>query len=320
MEVVVPLRVHAQAALRARGDDPRVVQVGLGDQEERPVQIGREAVHGGRQLLQEVARARVGQGVHRVQAQPVDPVVPQPRQRAVHQIRPHLVGAGRIQVHGDAPGRVVGVGEVRAEGGQVVAGRAQVVVHHVQDHAEAERVRPVDEPFQRLGPAVRLVHRPQRDPLVPPAMPSGEGAQRHQLDVGDAQAHQVFEALGGGVEGALGGVRPHVQLVQDPAGQRTPRPRGTPGVPPVVDDRAQPVGAVRLAARSRVRQHRPVVHREAVSRPVTRLRLTAPPPRPLRIALQRARGAVALHTSPRPACGAHTSNCTTVPLRCSTVM
>ncbi|MEY9485415.1 hypothetical protein RKD26_001209 [Streptomyces calvus] len=298
VEVVVPLGVHAEAAVLARGDDPRVVQIRLGDQEQRPARVGGQVVHGPGQLLQEVAGARVHQRVHRVQPQPVDAVVPQPRQRAVHQVGAHLVGAGGVQVDRRAPRGVVGVGEVRAELRQMIARRAQVVVHDVQDHTQTQRVRPVDEPLQSVRPAVRLVHRPQRHALVPPPVHAREGTHRHQLHVGHAQLREMTQTFGGGVEGALARERAHVQFVQHRAGQLTPGPLGPPGEPVVVDDRAQPVGTVRLAARTRIGQDGAVVQREAVPRPVPRLGLRPPPPLPLRIALHRARVAVAPERHP----------------------
>src|SRR3712207_8399161 len=40
----------------------------------------------------------------------------------------------------------------------VVAGRPEVVVDDVEDHAEPARVARVHEPLERLGAAVRVVH------------------------------------------------------------------------------------------------------------------------------------------------------------------
>ncbi|CAM5743186.1 hypothetical protein SALBM311S_02940 [Streptomyces alboniger] len=107
---------------------------------------------------------------------------------------------------------------------------------------------PVDEALQPLGTAVRLVHRPQRDALVTPAVPPREGAQRHQFDVGDAQFDEMPQAFRGRFQRALACVRAHVQLVQNRSGQRASGPLGAPRVPLVIHDRAQPVGAVRLPA------------------------------------------------------------------------
>ena len=54
VHVVVPLRLQAVPAGLARGDQPRVVEVGLGDQRQRPAQVGGEALHLDRHLLEQV--------------------------------------------------------------------------------------------------------------------------------------------------------------------------------------------------------------------------------------------------------------------------
>ncbi len=298
VEVVVPLGVQPQAARLAGGDQARVVQVGLGDQEQRTAQPHRQPVHRRGELLQEVVRPGVAQRVHRVQPQPVQPVVPQPGQGAVHQELADLVRTGGVQVHRGAPRRVVRVGEVRAERGQVVARRTEVVVDHVEHDAQAQLVRPVHEPLEGLRTPVRLVHRPEGDALVAPAVPAGERAERHQLHVGDAQIRQVLQPRRGRVQGALGRERADVQLVEDRARQRPPRPVHPPPVAPVVDDGAQPVRAVRLPPRARVRQHRPVVHREPVPRPVPGLGLRRPPPPAQRVGFHRVLAPVAMERHP----------------------
>lgn len=248
VEVVVPLGVQAEAARRARGRGPRVAEVGLGDQRERTAQFGRERVGRRGQLLQEGQRPPVGQGVHRVQPQPVQPVVPQPGERAAQQERPHLVRAGGVEIDRRAPRRAMGLGEVRAEGREVIAGRAEVVVDHVQQDRETETVRRVHEALQPLRPAVRFVHRPERHALVPPPVGAGERADRHQRHMGDAEPGQVPEPGRRRVEGALLGVRADVQLVQDGARKPPARPVGAPLEQGVVDDGALAVRPVRLAA------------------------------------------------------------------------
>ena len=73
-------------------------------------------------------------------------------------------------------------------------------MHEVEDDRQARVVRRVDEAAQRVGPAVRLVHRVQRDAVVAPAVRPVERAQRHQLDVADAEVAQVPEVRDRGVE------------------------------------------------------------------------------------------------------------------------
>lgn len=98
VEVVVPLGVQPEAARVARCRGPRVAEVGLGDQRQRTAQFRRERVGRRRQFLQEGQRPAVGQGVDRVQSQPVQPVVPQPAERAAQQEGPHLVRTGSVEI------------------------------------------------------------------------------------------------------------------------------------------------------------------------------------------------------------------------------
>ena len=292
MEVVVPLGVQADTARVARCRRARVAQIRLGDEEQRAPHLGGESVDRGREFLQEGERPVVDQGVHGVEAQAVQPVVPQPGERAAEQEGADLVRAGGVEVDRRAPGRGVGVGEVGTEGGQVVAGRAEVVVDHVQHHAEAVRVGCVDKALQCLRSAVRLVHGPQRHPLVAPAVHPGERAERHQLDVGDAQLGQFAEPFGRRVECSPGGVRADVELVQ----HRTPQPFPVPGVAPHIGvlphQRARAVRAVGLTARAGVGQHRAAVQREAVPGAVVGLRLGGPPVPALCVPGHRALGAL----------------------------
>ena len=180
VEVVAPLRGQPVPARLPRGDQPGVVQVGLGDQHQVPVQQRGQRLHLRGELLKEMQRPVVLERVHRVQPQPVQVVVTQPHQRVLDQERAHLVRARLVQVHRRAPRSHVRLGEVRPERAEPVAD-ADVVVHHVEQHRQAPGVAGVHEPLQRVRPAVRLVHGPQVDPVVTPAVLAGERGDRHQL-------------------------------------------------------------------------------------------------------------------------------------------
>ena len=76
VEVVAPLRVEPVAAGLARRDQPRVVEVGLGDQRQRPAAGGPTAPRPRSPAPRGGARSRVvGERVHGVEPQPVDVVV-----------------------------------------------------------------------------------------------------------------------------------------------------------------------------------------------------------------------------------------------------
>ncbi len=75
VHVVTPLRVQAEPTGIAGGHQPRVVEVGFGDHEQRPPLLGGEPVHRDGDLLKEVDGPAVGKGMHSVQPQAVAVVV-----------------------------------------------------------------------------------------------------------------------------------------------------------------------------------------------------------------------------------------------------
>ena len=93
VDVVGPLPVEPVAARLAAADQPRVVEVALGHQPQRLAQLRAERLDRDRQLLEQVGRALVDEGVHGVEPQPVDVVVAQPHQRVVEDVAADLVGA-----------------------------------------------------------------------------------------------------------------------------------------------------------------------------------------------------------------------------------
>jgi hypothetical protein len=117
----------------------------------------------------------------------------------------------------------VRLGEVRPERGELVPW-ADVVVDDVKEDGQAARVRGVHEPLQRVGPAVRLVHRPQPDPVVSPAVLAGVRRERHQLHRGHAKPRQVVQPLDGRIQRPRRSERAGVQLVDDRARERRAAP------------------------------------------------------------------------------------------------
>jgi hypothetical protein len=270
VHVVVPLPVQPVPAALARGDQPGVVLIGLRHQRQRPPEVRRERLDLHRQLLQQVHGRAVVQRVHGVQPQGVHVELVEPPQRVVDDVPPHLARLRPVQVESRPPRSVRG-GEVRPELRQVVPRRPQMVVHHVQAHAQTATVARVDELLERVRPAVRLVHREPRHPVVTPAVLAVERVQRHHLDHVHAQLHQLVQVLDRAGQGAAGGEGAHVHLIEHRPRQPPTRPRGVGpagGVHPVHP--REPVHAVRLTRRPRVGtrgarlvvvagQHEPVV-------------------------------------------------------------
>jgi hypothetical protein len=124
-----------------------------------------------------------------------------------------------------------------------------VVVHHVQQHREAAPVAGVDEPLERVRPAVVLGHREPQHAVVAPVARRVERVDRHHLDEVDAELDEVPEPLDRGVERAARGERADVQLVDHPAGQRASGPVAVgPGEPRVVVHPGRPAHATGLPA------------------------------------------------------------------------
>ena len=133
-----------------------------------------------------------------------------------------------VDVDRGAPRRVVALGEERlGVRVQVVALGAEVVVDDVEEHAEAARVRRVDERLELVGRAVRALRRERQHAVVAPVARAGRLRERHQLDRGDAERGELVEPLRGRGVGALRRERADVQLVEHDLVPRPPAPAGS---------------------------------------------------------------------------------------------
>src|SRR4051812_1822680 len=105
--------------------------------------------------------------------------------------------------------------EVRIrERGQSIAIRPEVVVDHIQDHADAESVGGIEERAYVLRRAIRSERRKQADTVVAPAARSREACYGHQLNDRDAQLLEVRQVLARRLERAFRREGADVQLVQ----------------------------------------------------------------------------------------------------------
>ena len=118
VEVVAPLRRRARSR-RPRGarTSARVVEVALGDQPQRPAELRpRGASTSSASCSRKWRGRRVDDGVHGVEAQPVDVVVAQPHAARCRRRSARTSSLpGAVEVDRLAPRRAVAVGEVRAE-------------------------------------------------------------------------------------------------------------------------------------------------------------------------------------------------------------
>ena len=245
--VVIPHRVEPIAAGGAVADDPRVVELRLGDDERGSAEPFAQRRDLRRQLLEDVGWRLVDDRVHRIEAQAVQVVVADPHCRVVDSEPAHLSCIGPIEVERSAPRGMVPVAEVGSKPRQEVADRAEVVVDDIQDHGQAGQMARVDKTLHRLGTAIGLVGREQVDAVVTPAARAGELGHRHDLDRIHAELDQVGEALDRGIERSGGGERADVKLVQDEAFKWAAAPAGVaPRMGGLVDDLRQPQHTVGL--------------------------------------------------------------------------
>ena len=204
VEVVVPLRVHPEPAVRERCDHPDVVEVRFGDQPSG----GRSRAPGASadglvQLHQERPGGRVDDAVDRVEPQGVDAELLEPHQRVAAEVPADLVAPRPVVVDRLAPRRAVPVREVRAEPVQDVALGPEVVVDDVEDHGHPAFVAPLDEPPQPGRAAVGVMDGVREDAVVAPVPRAGELGHRHQLDRVHADRGEMVEVADQPVERAV---------------------------------------------------------------------------------------------------------------------
>ena len=265
VHVVRPLAVHAETALAEGGHHGDVVEVGLRDEAERAAELLLELRDPGGQLGEDVRGGVVLDGVHGVETEGVHVEVAQPPQGVVDDERTDAAAVGTVQVESRPPRGLVALGEVGPELGEVVAGGAEVVVHHVEGHADALLVGGVHEPLEGRRPSVGVVHGVEADAVVAPAAPPGEGRHGHEFDDVDAQVTQVSQPADRGVEGPLGRERADVQLVGHGTADVDPPPVGVvPLVHPGVEGPGGVVHAVGLPGAPRIGPRLPPVHADEV--------------------------------------------------------
>jgi hypothetical protein len=144
VKVVGPDRVEPPPAFRLGLHTANEVAAVLGNHQH--ASRSRSFANPRRQLGEEVTRRIVHQRAAGVQAKPVQMVLVNPVLRVLDQELPNRPAAFTVEVHRGAPGCPVGLREIPpAELAQVGPVRAQVVVDHVEQHRETERVGPVHE-------------------------------------------------------------------------------------------------------------------------------------------------------------------------------
>ena len=78
-----------------------------------------------------------------------------------------------------------------------------MVVDDIEDDAEAEVVRAIDEASQIVRCAVQMARRVEIDAVVAPSVAAGKLRDRHHLDGGDPEVGQRRQMLDRGKPGAF---------------------------------------------------------------------------------------------------------------------
>ena len=267
MHVVVPLSVVQRAVAACPALQPsRLVVLVLKYQMRTARQ--RRAAHPLRQLLQDVHRAVIHDGVHRVEAQAVQVKLLEPVEGVMNEEFAHAAVVVAIEIDRRAPGCVMArIEELRCVQRQVIAFRAKVVVDHIQDHHQAARVRGVDQCLEVLRAAVGRVWGIGQYAVIAPVAAAGKIRDRHELEHRYPHLHQVVQSLDRSQEGAGLGETADMQFVDHGGRPRSAMPVAVlPCIVLRVDHFARAMYVRGLIARGGVGYCEPVGQDEAVAR------------------------------------------------------
>src|SRR5215213_5034186 len=228
MDVVVPLRVEC-VARAGLPQETCLIRVVLEDEMNRAL-AARPIAHRTRELGENVRIAVIVNGMHRIESQAVEMVFLQPVECVVDEEIPYRAAAGPIEIDRGAPRRLMTIREeLRRVSVQVIAFGPEVVVDHIEHHAELAGMCGGNQVLQFFGSAISRLGGVRQDAVVPPTPSSGKIRERHKLDEGDAELHEVIELLLDGGESAFRRECAYVQLVNDGL---VPRPTAPGSVRP----------------------------------------------------------------------------------------
>ena len=164
VEVVRPVGVETVSAHFPSPHPARVVGVDFRDHECAPAQGVALRVDRLADLLRDVHRTQIHDPVGGVEPKPVQVILGDPVDRVVHDVATDLVAVRSVEVEPVPPRRLIAVREIRTQLGEVVPLRAEMVVHHVEQHGEARTVCGVDQALEAVRPAVGALHRVRETP------------------------------------------------------------------------------------------------------------------------------------------------------------
>jgi len=155
-----------------------------------------------------------------IEAQAVESIVAQPHQRIVDDEAAHRIAVRPVVVDGRAPVGLIAIGEIRSVPRQIISIRPQVVVDHIQQHADTPCMTSLHEGDELLRRAVGGKRRVQIDAVISPPLPARKRRHRHEFHVSDAEFTHVLKLRLGRRVRPLGGESPDVHFVYDRVAQR----------------------------------------------------------------------------------------------------
>ncbi len=146
------------------------------------------------------------------------------------------------------PRRHVPIGKVVGrEGAQIVSIRPEMVVDHIQEHAQSLGVCRVNKALQVIWPAIDVAGGIEIDPVISPVPAPWTLRYGHQFQCRDTQGLQFWELLGQSGVGAFRRIGPYVTLVDHQSGRRQSFPRTVrPFIRAGIDHLGRAVGPVGL--------------------------------------------------------------------------
>ena len=133
VKIVAPLSMDTIATDFPWPYNPRVVEITLGNQRQVTTGLGLKLRNLTSQLFEKMHRRGIKDGVHGVDAQPVEVIVPEPHQRVVAEKSADFVAASPVKIYGFAPWGRVPLGEIGTKAGEIVSRGSQVVVYNVEN-------------------------------------------------------------------------------------------------------------------------------------------------------------------------------------------
>ncbi len=211
VKVIVPARVQAVSPFLHAAQHVALLVLVFGDHQRRA--SGRRVAHPTRERRQNVVVRIVDDRVYGVQPQTIHVELVDPIAGVADNELAHRAAIGPVVVDCVAPIGAVRRHVIVGVHAQIVSAGTEVVVDHVQHHAQSFTVGRIDKAPEIIGPAVQPRGRIQIDAVVAPAELAGKLRHRHDLDHRNAQLLEPWQFAGRRAPGAFGRERTQVQLV-----------------------------------------------------------------------------------------------------------